>query len=65
MKSPDRFTLLVANIAVKVALTIAAYHFSTVGNMFLAGMCLGWILLEALGLVILAGAIVYAILFED
>lgn len=52
----NRFALIVANIAMKAALTIVAYHFYTVGNMFLAGLCLGWVLLEVLCVILTLGA---------
>ena len=60
----NRFVLLIANLAVKAALTIAAYHFYTIGDMFLAGLCLGWVLLEVLGIVLALGsALMFTIYF--
>lgn len=51
-----KFALLMANLAVKAALTVAAYHFYTIGDMFLAGICLGWVLLEVLDVILALGA---------
>jgi hypothetical protein len=42
---------LIVNIIIKALLVNAAYHFYTIGDMFLAGLCLGWIIFDVMAII--------------
>lgn len=56
----EHINVIMINILGKIALTITAYHFYVNGELFLAGLFAGWILIEIITLVFMA---IYAIVF--
>lgn len=46
--------LLLLNISIKLALAAIAYYFYTVGDMFLAGVFIGWIIMELITILFIA-----------